>query len=147
MIAIQSAQPTFTDRAPTRPHFWVATAFESTPWLLPTIIQLENLERSGRDIPGIGDFRLAPGTVTMVRILLSRITIKDLPEPRLIPISGGAVSVTWTLSRGKVEFTVYPNEGHFAYAIIDENDQLVGDGILGFDEDARISAIFSSRNS
>jgi hypothetical protein len=144
---IQSARPTFTDQAPTQPHFSAATAFESSPWLLPAILQLDKLEESGRDIPGIGDFRLAPGTVAMTRILLSRIPVSDLPEPRLVPISGGGVSVVWTLSAGQVDFTVYPNEGHFAYAVTDQKDDLVSDGIMGFDEEARISAIFSSRNA
>ncbi|MGA9884361.1 MAG: hypothetical protein WBQ34_11645 [Candidatus Acidiferrales bacterium] len=147
MITIQSAQPNFTDRAPTRPHFLAARAFESTPWLLPTILQLEKLDKSGRDIRGIGDFRLTPGTVTMTRILLSRIPVGDLPEPKLVPISGGAVSIVWTLSGGQIDFTVYPNEGHFAYVVTDRGDEVISDGILGFDEEDRISTIFNSRRA
>lgn len=141
----QSALPTFTTRAIRPPEFQTSVAFESTPWLLPTLRQLEELEESGQNLPGIGDFRLSHGTVTMVRILLSRIPIQNLPQPKLVPVSGGAVSLVWTLASGEVDFTVYPNEGHFAYVLADEKGDAVGDGIMGFDEQDRIGTILRSR--
>jgi hypothetical protein len=145
MIGMQSAQPTFTYRTSRPPEFHTAVVFESTPWLMPTIRQLEQLEQSGQDLPGIGDFRLSQDTVRMVRILLSRIPIANLPQPKLIPISGGAVSLVWTFASGDVDFTVYPNEGYFAYVLTDEKDATVGDGIMGLDEQDRIGTILRSR--
>jgi hypothetical protein len=145
MIGMQSAQPTFTDRAPTPGQFQTAVAFETTPWLLPTLLRLEHLEESGQNVPGIGDFRMSPRTVAMVRILLSRIPIGNLPQPKLIPIAGGGVGIVWTLSRGEIDFTVFPDEGHFSYALTNGKDEAVGDGILGFDEQDRIRDIFKSR--
>jgi hypothetical protein len=145
MIGVQSAQPNFTVRADMPAPCQTAVAFESTPWLLPTLIQLQQLEESGRNLPGIGDFRISPGTVAMIRILLSRIPIGNLPEPKLIPISGGAAGIVWSFGSGQIDFTVYPNEGHFAYVLTNERDEAIGDGILGFDEQQRIRAIFNSR--
>jgi hypothetical protein len=146
MIGLQqSALPTFTSRITRPPEFQSAVAFESTPWLLPTLRQLEQLEQSGQNLGGIGDFRLSPATVSMGRILLSRIPIPDLPQPKLVPISGGAVSFVWTFASGEVDFTIYPNEGHFAYVLTDENDQTVGDGIMGFDEQDRIGTVLRSK--
>lgn len=145
MIGVQqSACPTFTNRAARPPEFQTAIAFESTPWLLPTLRNLEQLEQSAQDLPGVGDFRLSHGTVTMVRILLSRIPIQNLSQPKLVPISGGALSLVWTFASGDVEFTVYPNEGHFAYTLTNDQDETVSDGIMGFDEQDRIGAIFTS---
>ncbi len=146
MIGVhQSARPTFTNRAARPAEFQSAVAFESTPWLLPTIRRIELLEETGQNLPGIGDLRLPQSTVGMVRILLSRIPVGNLPEPTLVPISGGALSLVWTFASGQVDFTVYPNEGHFAYALTNENDVAVGDGIMGFDERDRIESILRSR--
>jgi hypothetical protein len=146
MISVnQSARPTFTSRAARPAEFLTTIAFESTPWLLPTVRRLELLEETGHNLPGIGDLRIAQSTLGMVRILLSRIPIGNLPEPVLIPVAGGAVSLVWTFSSGQVEFTVYPNEGHFAYALTNENGAGVGDGIMGFDERDRIETILRSR--
>jgi hypothetical protein len=70
MIGMQSAQPIFTSRASRSPEFQTAVVFESAPWLMPTLRQLEQLEQMGQNVPGIGDFRLSQDTVRMVRVLL-----------------------------------------------------------------------------
>jgi len=81
------------------------------PWLYSALYELHTLEQNGANIPGVGDFRIPEIVGTSVRMLMAVIPMKDdLPAPVVSPISGGAISLTWTAGDREVKFSVFPNE-------------------------------------
>lgn len=98
------------------------------PWLYSALEQLWNLEFNGRNIDGLGDFRIAVHTATRVRKMLFRIgNTRSLPAPRVAVISGGGVSLKWSIGAREVTYTFWP-EGVLTYDkesggdIVDENE-------------------------
>ena len=71
---------------------------DSASWLPSLIANLRALETSGRNIPGVGDLRIAEHTANNVRRLLTAIILsgQNPPEPKLAPFSGGGLALTLT---------------------------------------------------
>jgi hypothetical protein len=100
----------------------------SAPWLYSALSQLHDLERQGRDIPGVGDLRLSDVASRATRTLLSLIEVGTLPAPTLYPISGCGVGMRWNVGRREVEFTTFAS-GNTVMAKL-ENYQLLDDAEL-----------------
>jgi len=118
---LQILQPTTTQLEKT-------AMSDAAPWLYSALSQLRDLESSGRVIRGIGDLRVTGLTAMTVRLLLSLIDITDLPVPVLAPVSGGAISVTWSMGEKEVKFSCNP-DGQTMFFKCDEDD-VVQDGVV-----------------
>ena len=98
------------------------------PWLYSALEQLWNLEFNGRNIDGLGDLHIPVQTATRVRKMLFRIgNTRTLPAPRVAVISGGGVSLNWSVGVREVKYSFWP-EGVLTYEkesggnIVDENE-------------------------
>ncbi len=103
-----------------------ASLSDTAPWLYSALSQLHELQRGGRDIPGVGDLRITDSASTQIRTVLSVIKVGEtLPTPTLYPISGGAVGMKWNVGKREVEVTTFAN-GNTVVARID-GDQIIED--------------------
>ncbi len=103
-----------------------ASLSEAAPWLYSALSQLHELQRAGRDLPGVGDLRITDAASTQIITVLAMIKVRDpLPTPTLYPISGGAVGMKWNLGSREVEVTTFAN-GNTVVAKID-GDQIIDD--------------------
>ncbi len=99
------------------------TFASSAPWLYSALAQLWELEQSGALIPGLGDLRIADRTAATARLLFSLIDVTDLPVPAVSPVSGGSLSVVWSMGSKEVKFSCYP-DGQAVYFLCREDDVL-----------------------
>ena len=102
------------------------TLAESAPWLYTALAQLRSLEEEGRLVPGLGDLRVEDRTAANARLLLSLIGVADLPVPTVSPVSGGSVSIIWSVGQKEVKFSCFP-DGQTLYFRC-ENDDIIDDG-------------------
>jgi len=84
-----------------------ASLSDTAPWLYSALSQLHELQRSGRELPGVGDLRIAERASTQIRTILSLIEVNTLPTPTLSPISGGGIGMKWNVGNREVEFTTF----------------------------------------
>jgi hypothetical protein len=99
---------------------------ESAPWMYSALAQIRELEHSGEVKPGIGDLRVADRTATTARLLLSLINLADLPIPVVSPVSGGSISMVWSMGTKEVKFSCFP-DGQTIYFMC-EDDEILEDG-------------------
>ena len=103
-----------------------ASLSDTAPWLYSALSQLHELQRTGEDIPGVGDLRIADAASMQIRAVLALIRAGEtLPTPILFPISGGAVGMKWNVGRREVEVTTFAN-GNTVVAKVD-GDQVIDD--------------------
>jgi hypothetical protein len=62
-------------------------------------------------------------------MLLSMIDVIELPTPRVAPVSGGGMSITWEIGRREVKFAFYPDGVIMFYQM--QDDEISQDGTLG----------------
>ena len=106
-----------------------ASLADNAPWLYSALSQLHDIERAGRDIPGVGDLRITEPASLQVKTVLVLIDVKGaLPTPTLYPISGGGVGMKWNVGTREVEFTTFAN-GNTIVAKVD-NHEFVDDSEL-----------------
>ncbi len=84
------------------------TLADSAPWLYSALAQLRDLEELGAVRAGLGDLRVADRTAMTARLLFSLINLADLPVPVVSPVSGGSVSVIWSMGPKEVKFFLLP---------------------------------------
>jgi hypothetical protein len=94
---------------------------DSSPWLYSALSKLRDIQDHGQLIPGVGDLRISDTTATNARLLLSLIDIIDLPVPVVAPISGGAVSLTWSMGAKEVKYSFYPDGNAVYFRCADDN--------------------------
>lgn len=128
---------------PKTPQLEAVVGFEAAPWLPSLLSSLRSLEEQGRDIPGIGDFRVAGATADNVRRLLTVLAAKPLPEPRLAPFAGGGLALICSLGDRELTFTAYPDSQDFIYSDSDENE-IVQDGVLTLNHRNRLAGLIAS---
>lgn len=63
-------------------------------------------------------------------MLLSLIDIIDLPVPDIAPVSGGGLSIVWSMGPKEVKFSFYPNDQARYFEIA--NDEILHDGQVNF---------------
>lgn len=79
------------------------------PWLSAALAKLWDLEQTGENIPGFGDFRLDATTTTRVKQVLYQVGgIAHLPIPTISIISGGGISFTWAVGERETKYTFWP---------------------------------------
>lgn len=117
-----------------------AISFDQMPWLLPALLRLETLQISGTTYPGIGDLTISQRTADHVRQLLSKIVVRHLPVPAVVPISGGGIGISFLQREKEVTFTVFPEETDIAYMLSNETDEVVKDGLLTIDRSEMINS-------
>ncbi len=108
----------------------------SAPWLYSALSQLHELEKSGRDLPGVGDLRISGDASAKMRMLLSLVDVRELPPPVLYPISGQGIGMRWNVGRREVEFTIFA-DGNTVMAKL-ERSNLVDDTELTGDMHAEV---------
>jgi len=110
------------------------TPANCAPWLYSAVAQVRELEENGALIAGLGDFRVSDRTAATTRLLLSLISVpelpvlsvRDLPVPVVSPVSGGAISLIWSLGSKEVKFSCYP-DGQAAFFRC-QDDDVIEDG-------------------
>jgi hypothetical protein len=112
----------------------VVAANDSAKWLPSLLFHLRLLETSGRNVPGIGDLRIAETTANLVRRLLAFISQQNLPEPKLAPFSGGGLALILNAGDRELTFTAYPDHNDFVYMQTNEADEAVSEGIVTLDQ-------------
>jgi hypothetical protein len=108
----------------------VVAASAGTPWLYSALFQIRRVQAEGRRVAGIGDLRIPDETASLARRFLSLVDVPQLPAPLVSPISGGSLSVTWTLGEKEVKLAFYA-DGTANYYTIDHDD-VVDDGTVNF---------------
>jgi hypothetical protein len=98
------------------------------PWLYSALTQVRDVEQTGEHIPGFGDFRISEATATKVRMLLSNISLISLPSPEVSPVSGGGVSIVWSVGPREVKYDFCPNGPTMFFKI--EDDEISSDQII-----------------
>jgi len=97
------------------------TLADSAPWLYSALAQLWELEQSGAILQGVGDFRIADRAATTARLLFSLINVTDLPSPVVSPVSGGSLSIVWSMGSKEVKFSCYPDGQALYFRCQDDN--------------------------
>lgn len=115
---VNNVQPATSELVP-------SSLSDSAPWLYSALSQLHDLERGGRNVPGVGDLRVSDAASTATRTLLSSIDEQALPSPVLYTISGRGIGMRWNVGRREVEFTTFAS-GSSVMAKL-ESAQLVDD--------------------
>lgn len=105
------------------------SVIEQAPWVFSALSDVWELERSGKNIRGLGDFTLPADTAIRVRKLLSVIgDIRNLPAPAVDVFSGGGVTLAWELGSRQVKYTFWP-EGLLTFNM-EERDRTVRENEL-----------------
>ncbi len=76
------------------------------PWCYAALAQLRILEDAGQNRPGQGDLRVNEAS-SHARQVLSQIQLDQLPSPEVAPVSGGGVSILWTVGSREVRLSVF----------------------------------------
>jgi hypothetical protein len=106
------------------------TLADSAPWLYSALAQLRELEQTGAILAGVGDFRIADRAAMTARLLFSLIDVTDLPVPVISPVSGGSLSVVWSMGSREAKFSCYPDGQALYFRCLD--DEVLEDGTVDF---------------
>jgi hypothetical protein len=106
------------------------TLADSAPWLYSALAQLWELEQAGAILPGVGDFRIADRAAMTARLLFSLINVTDLPVPIVSPVSGGSLSIVWSMGSKEAKFACYPDGQALYFRCLD--DEVLEDGTVDF---------------
>lgn len=117
----------FTWAEPT-PRITTPANVSNLPWLYSALTQVRDIEADGELIPGLGDFRVAEQTAMRARMLLSSIEITSLPSPVVSPVSGGGLSISWSLGPKEVKLSFDPSGETLYFTISD--DEILDDGAV-----------------
>ena len=120
--------PSLSSWPKTPPQIVTTASANNSPWLYSALMQVRDIEHSGELIPGLGDIRIAEPTAMRARILLGSIETANLPAPVVSPVSGGGLSITWTLGVKELKFSFEPNGQTTYYKVID--DEIADDGAI-----------------
>jgi len=117
----------YLDRVnPHRDTLWADSVFEvprmvdKRPWLAHAFTELLQVQRTGGDEPGIGDFRVTDDTLNMAGKILGSIKYRFLPNPSLFAVPGGGIQIVWSNGPDAVEVSVFPGEGVGVARLVDD---------------------------
>lgn len=100
--------------------FDVPRMVDKRPWLAHAFTELLQVQHTGEDEPGIGDFRVADDTLNMAGKILGSIKYRFLPNPSLFAISGGGIQIIWSNGPDAVEVSIFPGEGVGVARLVDD---------------------------
>ncbi len=118
--------PAFVSWAQEMPQIANETSISNSPWLYSALTQVREIEWEGELIPGLGDLRIAVQTAMRARKLLSSVEIAGLAAPVVSPVSGGGLSIVWSLGPKELKLSVDPGGDSVAFKIMD--DEIIPDG-------------------
>jgi len=110
------------------PQITTTANLNGSPWFYSALTQVRDIERSGELIPGLGDLRIVEQTAMRARMVLSSIEIENLPSPVISPVSGGGLSITWSLGLKEVKFFLDPAGETWFFKV--EDDEVSDDGAI-----------------
>jgi hypothetical protein len=116
------------------PQLAQVTEVSAASWLPDTLEELRTLKAEGVNLPGIGDFTIADGTVDRARQLLTLTCITRLPTPTIAPFSGGGLALSWACNERALVLSVYPDR-EVTYERTDAEHSVVDDDSLASDTD------------
>ena len=105
-----------------------AAITSDAPWLYSALTQVRDVEESGEQVPGFGDFRISEATATRVRMLLANINLINIPAPQVSPVSGGGMSVIWSVGPREVKYDFCPNEPTMFFKV--QDDEILADRVV-----------------
>ncbi|PYU22861.1 MAG: hypothetical protein DMG32_17195 [Acidobacteria bacterium] len=112
---------------------------EEAPWLAGALEELRALKAAGRDVPGLGDFRIAEETMDRARQLLTLEPLRRLAAPSVVPFSGGGLALSWNAKGRDLTLSIYPSEREITYARTSQDDVVLEDGVIA--EEAELGKI------
>jgi hypothetical protein len=112
--------PAFISWAKVIPQLGTVALISDAPWLYSALTQVREIESAGQVIRGMGDFQVAVQTAMSARKVLSGIRIQGLPAPSVAPVSGGGLSVTWTLGAKEVKLSFAPGGEAVYFRVVDD---------------------------
>ena len=91
------------------PVYWSEPRRQNTPpaWKVILFSKISDLEISGTNVPGLGDFRITPEAASSLRKKLNSVVWMSLPIPVVSALSGGGIIATWTSGNRLLEMTTY----------------------------------------
>jgi hypothetical protein len=107
---------------------------EAAPWLADALEELRALKAAGKDMPGLGDFRLTDETADRARKLLTLEPVRRLPAPTIVPFSGGGLALNWGAKGYDLSLSVYPDR-EVTFIRTTQNDAVAEDGSLTQDSE------------
>ncbi len=130
MVATNSLTdaPVFASWAKVSPQMGNVAIIAYAPWLCSALTQVREIEAEGQDVPGLGDLRVAVQTAKNARILLTTINIERLPSPIVSPVSGGGLSVTWSLGQRRSSCHLRRGGDAFYFRVL--GDEIVGESAV-----------------
>ncbi len=75
-------------------------------WKNEVFAKLANLER-GPNVPGFGNFRLSENAAGQLRVQLAGVSLRSLPFPSVVGISGEGAQLNWCTGNRSVELTAF----------------------------------------
>jgi hypothetical protein len=120
--------PAFSHLTEASPQIVIAASFSASMWLSSALAQVREIEEFGELVPGLGDIRVPSDTAKRARMLLSTIEAQNLPVPLVSPVSGGGMSITWTVGNKEVKVEFEPG-GEAAFFRV-EDDEVIDDGVV-----------------
>jgi hypothetical protein len=107
---------------------------EAASWLSGVLEELRALKEAGKNIPGLGDFKVTDETADHVRRLLTLESVAKLAAPSIVPFSGGGLVLNWSANGYDLSVSVYPDQ-EVTFNRTTPNDAIVEDGSLTQDSD------------
>ncbi len=105
------------------PQLTETLRYDAAPWIYVALMAIHNKEQSGELRPGIGDFRIPAAVADSARQAVLSIRLSELPAPQVAHISGGGLSLIWSVRHKRIEIDVLP-DGELTLSTF-EDDNLV----------------------
>lgn len=111
-------------------------------WLTSTLDEMRRLQRTSYNMPGVGDLRIADGTVDCAGRVLRNVRECVLRKPEVTRVSGGGLLIVWGNDDKQVELTIFPNDQVLLSEF--ENGELLNTRELGTLEYGQVQAALKS---
>ena len=122
----------------------VTSLFEQSLWSHSAQVKLENLSQLSENWNSYGSPGISPQARRETLLLLPVLGKLHMPEPKILPVSGGGVQLEWRNPSCELELEVLPN-GSIEFLAVDSVDGMFEDQISengNVAEFARITAWF-----
>jgi hypothetical protein len=108
-IEIRETQPVTTQHV-VSDLYWTACSlrdnYRFAPWKTAAFSGIAALEQ-GKNVPGLGDFRVSDQTARELRLRINEIAVDSLPIPTVVPLSGRGIMLSWESGARTVEITAF----------------------------------------
>jgi hypothetical protein len=118
-----SPVPCFKELARSAPQIQEVWPVTTSSWLYSAIAQVGEVEDSATVVAGMGDFRVQADAANRARQLLSSIVANHVPAPLVAPVSGGGLSVSWSVGDKEVKLAFDPDGTTYCFRF-EKNEML-----------------------